>query len=27
LTLATEPGVRTKSIGQGDDRKVVVHPL
>lgn len=27
LTLATEPGVRTESIGQGDDRKVVVHPV
>ncbi|QUV88420.1 hypothetical protein J8C07_03585 [Chloracidobacterium sp. S] len=27
LTLATEPGVRTESIGHGDDRKVVVHPV
>ncbi len=27
LTLAAEPGVRTESVGQGDERKVVVHPL
>lgn len=27
LTLATEPGVRTESVGQGDERKVVVYPI
>ncbi|OYT72154.1 MAG: hypothetical protein CFK52_05730 [Chloracidobacterium sp. CP2_5A] len=27
LTLSADPGVRTESVGQGDDRKVIVHPL
>lgn len=27
LTLAAEPGVRTESVGHGDERKVVVHPM
>ncbi|MFQ3640806.1 MAG: R3H domain-containing nucleic acid-binding protein [Chloracidobacterium sp.] len=27
LTLAADPSVRTESIGYGDERKVVVHPV
>lgn len=27
LVLMDEPGVRTESIGEGDDRKVVVYPV
>ncbi len=27
LTLSADPGVRTESVGQGDDRKVIVHPV
>lgn len=27
LVLVDEPGVRTESLGEGDDRKVVVYPV